>query len=90
MKESKLFPGHIDAGDLEITIREWQLIGISIVPLSESVWIVCDLADIKGTVCIYTETICGWSQDAGEVQKTLTKDFGPEMEKKLKDAGSNT
>ena len=82
MEESwkRIFPHYISIDDLEMVVREWQLLGISVVPLCDSTWIVCDIRDIQGTVCLYTESICGWTQDLIHVQKNLTNELGLEME----------
>lgn len=71
------FPEHIDAQHLTLVIREWQLAGVLISLLSESVWIVTT-PDVKEIV-LYEETICGWTQ-TGDVQKALTRDLGPQVE----------
>lgn len=60
-----------------MVIREWELTGMLIAPLSESVWIVTT-PDVKEIV-LYEETICGWTQ-TGDVQGALTRDLAPQLE----------
>ena len=72
------FPEHIDGQELTMAILEWQLVGMIIAPLSESVWIVTT-SDVKEIV-LYEETICGWTQ-TGDVQQALTREMGEQIAK---------